>query len=264
MGEERSDRQWQRGTIIGAAEDAAAKVIRTGFGILGAPLLLLPKQSRSYVNNALRELSHGITGMPRNFAKSANAEIDRWYTNEPDPASVVKAVPAPVVKAALAPVPVVKAAPAPVVKPTPAPVPVVVPPPPPVAKVAPPPPPVAKPPVAVAAVTTGVEIAHIEHDTPDREVDGEYVLIWNTNDVPVDLTGWTLNSNESKSIFTFPAFTLAPGAEVTLWTKRGKNDEDHIYWNSRKAVWNNNGDTGTLKDANGATINVYTYTRKKI
>ena len=124
MGEERSDRQWQRGTIIGAAEDAAAKVIRTGFGILGAPLLLLPKQSRSYVNNALRELSHGITGLPRNLAKSANAEIDRWYTNEPDPAPVVKAAPAPVVNAA--PAPVAKAAPAPVVKPTPAPVPVAV------------------------------------------------------------------------------------------------------------------------------------------
>ena len=264
MGEEGSDRQWQRGTIIGAAEDAAAKVIRTGFGILGAPLLLLPKQSRSYVNNALRELSHGITGLPKNFAKSANAEIDRWYTNEPDPASVVKAVPAPVVKAA--PTPVVKAAPnpVPIVVLPPPPVAKVELPPPPVAKVELPPPPVAKQPVAVAAVTVGVEIAHIEYDTPDREVDGEYVLIWNTNDVPVDLTGWTLTSNESKSIFTFPAFTLAPGAEVTLWTKRGKNDEDHIYWNSRKAVWSNNGDTGTLKDANGATTNVYTYTRKKI
>ncbi|MEI7773073.1 MAG: lamin tail domain-containing protein, partial [Chloroflexales bacterium] len=116
---------------------------------------------------------------------------------------------------------------------------------------------------AVAAIATGVDIAHIEHNPPGRDIDGEYVLIWNTNDAPMDLTGWTLSDVSANHTFTFPAFTLGPGAEVKLWTKRGNNDEANLHWNSRKAIWNNNGDTGTLKNTDGAVVSVYTYTGKK-
>ncbi len=277
MGEQGSDRQWQRGAIIGAAEDTVAGVIRTGYGFLGIPLGLLPEQSRSWVHSAIRNLTYGVTGLPRNLAKFADAEIDRWEEAEPNvtsalvvkatPAPVAKVEPAPVAKAKPAPVPVLvaKVEPVPVAKVEPAPVPVAKVEPAPVAKVVETtaPTPVVKAPAATTAAAIGVEIAHIEYDTPDREVDGEYVLIWNTNEFLMDLTGWTLSNSGSKNTFIFPVFTLAPGAEVTLWTKRGKNDEAFLYWNSRKAIWNNDGDTGTLKDASGAIVNVFSYTGKK-
>jgi hypothetical protein len=116
---------------------------------------------------------------------------------------------------------------------------------------------------AVASVMSGVDIAHIEYDPPGRDIDGEYVLLWNTNDVPVDLTGWALSDGGAKHTYTFQSFALAPGAEVKLWSKRGKDDAANLYWNNRTAIWNNDGDTGTLKDASGVTISVYTYTGKK-
>ena len=299
-----SDRQVQRGAIIGAVEDTIIGVARVGYGILGISLQLLPEQLRASIHNALRDLGHGVAGLPRNLAELAGAEIDHWEKVEPKPARaapmllpaakvtsvikvetapavppVAKPTPAPAAPAAkLEPTPTPAPAPAPApaakVEPAPAPAakvtsvikveltPVAKPEPTPVAKAEPTP--VAKPvPTPVAAVTTGVDIAHIECSPPGRDVEGEYVLIWNTNDVPVDLTGWTLSNGGSKQTFTFPTFSLAPGAEVKLWTKRGKNESGDLYWNSRKAVWNSEGDTGTLKNAGGATASVYTYTGKK-
>jgi hypothetical protein len=116
---------------------------------------------------------------------------------------------------------------------------------------------------AAASVATGVDIAHIEYDPPGRDLDGEYVLLWNTSETPVALTGWVLTDGDAKHTYTFPPFTLAPGSEVKLWTKRGADDASNLYWNNSRAIWNNDGDTGTLRDASGTTISVYTYTGKK-
>ncbi|NTW02562.1 MAG: lamin tail domain-containing protein, partial [Oscillochloris sp.] len=111
--------------------------------------------------------------------------------------------------------------------------------------------------------TSGVTIRHIEYDPPGRDLEGEYVLITNTTATPIKLAGWTLSNNEAKQVYTFPAFTLKPGAEVKIWSKRGINSARSLYWNSRVAVWNHEGDAGTLKDANGTVISVFTYTGKK-
>lgn len=118
------------------------------------------------------------------------------------------------------------------------------------------------PPVEVVTETTGVTIAHIEFDPPGRDLDGEYVLLRNTAAVPAELTGWTLRDAASKHLFVFPAFTLAPGAEVKLWTKSGANDAANLYWGSRGAIWNNEGDTGTLADRGGAVVSSLAYVGK--
>jgi hypothetical protein len=116
-------------------------------------------------------------------------------------------------------------------------------------------------PVAAAGMTlTGVAISYIEYDPPGRDIDGEYVLIANATDAPVEMAGWTLSDGDAKHVYTFAAFSLAAGAEVKLWTKAGADDANNLYWRSRGAVWNNDGDTGTLRDAGGATVSVYTYT----
>lgn len=106
---------------------------------------------------------------------------------------------------------------------------------------------------------SGLTIATIEFNPEGSDVAGEYVRIANGGAEPIDLTGWTLRDFASRHTYTFPAFTLAPGAEVQIWTKAGADDAANLYWGQRAAVWNNDGDTAVLTDADGAEVTSYTY-----
>jgi large subunit ribosomal protein L20 len=108
----------------------------------------------------------------------------------------------------------------------------------------------------------GLSISYLEFDPPGKDVDGEYVRISNASGDAIELSGWTLHDTGDKHVYTFPAFTLAAGAEVQLWTKAGENDAANLYWGSRSAIWNNTGDTATLSDASGAVVASYTYEGK--
>ena len=109
------------------------------------------------------------------------------------------------------------------------------------------------------ATTAAITIAHIEFKPEGRDVEGEYVLIRNTSTQAADMTGWKLHDGAQRHTYIFPPFVLAPGAEVKLWTRTGANDAANLYWGQRVAVWNNEGDTGTLLDARGAVVSRYTY-----
>lgn len=213
-------RRRRNNELLDSAEDFATGVGRLGYGLLSLGLGLLPRQSRTHMHNAVRELSYAFATLPRDFADVAGVAIDDW-AGETD-ATTMGGSPAAVRRVRVD---------------TPA-------------------------PVEIVAETTAVTIAHIEYDPPGRDLDGEYVLLRNSASVPADLTGWTLRDGEAKHLFVFPAFTLAPGAEVKLWTKPGLNDAANLYWGSRGAVWNNEGDTGTLTDRSGAVVSSLAYVGK--
>jgi hypothetical protein len=129
-----------------------------------------------------------------------------------------------------------------------------------------PPPPEMPPPAAapetvvlMPALPPRIVIAHVEYDPPGSDRHGEYVLIRNETNDPVDLTGWTLRDMGGKHSFTFPSFTLAPGAEVRLWSGSGTADAGNLYWGSRGAVWNNLGDAAFLLDAKGNEVSRLSY-----
>ncbi len=103
-----------------------------------------------------------------------------------------------------------------------------------------------------------VQIAFIEYDPPGDAVAGEYLLLRNPGGSATELTGWTLN-DATNTTYTFPVFTLAAGAEVRLWVRVGVDDAENLYWGRAQAVWNNTGDTATLRDASGALVDLYTY-----
>lgn len=48
-------------------------------------------------------------------------------------------------------------------------------------------------------------------------------------------------------------FHLKPGTSVTLHTGKGTNTATNLYWGRSSYVWNNTGDTATLKNAAGTT-----------
>lgn len=104
-----------------------------------------------------------------------------------------------------------------------------------------------------------VAISFIDY-APASAATDEYVTITNSGGGPADLSGWTL-SDLAGNTYTFPAFTLAAGAEVRVWTKAGTDNAGNLYWGRGTAVWNNSGgDTATLRDAGGALVDSYSYT----
>ncbi len=94
----------------------------------------------------------------------------------------------------------------------------------------------------------------------------ELVTIANIGGVSQNMTGWTLTSEVGSQVFRFPdGFTLAAGA--TLLVTSGPNAYSDppavLQWLKADgtprvaAVWNNDGDPATLRDAGGKIISTY-------
>jgi competence protein ComEC len=102
-----------------------------------------------------------------------------------------------------------------------------------------------------------LSVATIHEDAAGDEYDNlndEYVVFENTGDAALDLSGWTV-SDEADHTYTFPeGVTLDAGAQVTLRTGSGTDDETDLYWGSEAPVWNNGGDTVIVQDDNGETV----------
>lgn len=105
----------------------------------------------------------------------------------------------------------------------------------------------ATPTVAPTPLPTGVYIA-------DLDLQEEWVAVANADETAVNLTGWTIADEGPHNTYTFPLFTLNPGAEVTVYSSTGNNTATELYWGRGSAVWNNDGDTATLADANGTVV----------
>ena len=122
-----------------------------------------------------------------------------------------------------------------------------------------PPPPTATP--ATAAVEVRIVIGCSQPDAPGNDhnnLNEEYVCLENQGGAPADMTGWTLR-DEHGWTYTFPAFTLAPGARVLVRTACGSDTATDLYWCHKGAVWNNDGDVVTLADRAGNALHVVRY-----
>jgi micrococcal nuclease len=89
----------------------------------------------------------------------------------------------------------------------------------------------------------------------DREnLNGEFVRLTNEGDESLDLSGWTVR-DEADHVYRFPdGTTLAPGATLTLYTGSGEDGDGDYYWGRSSPVWNNGGDTVTVRAASGETV----------
>jgi endonuclease YncB( thermonuclease family) len=91
-----------------------------------------------------------------------------------------------------------------------------------------------------------------------NNLNDEYIILTNDGLDPVDLTGWIM-SDAVNHTYHFPSFVLSPNGTVTIRTGIGKNTKDQLYWGSRSPIWNNNGDTIFLMDAEGNIVLAHTY-----
>jgi competence protein ComEC len=119
-------------------------------------------------------------------------------------------------------------------------------------------------PTATPVVTDGgtraehaLAVAEIHADAAGTErenLNDEYVVLENTGDTTVDLSGWTL-SDAADHTYTFPeGVTLAPDARVTVHTGSGTDTETDLYWGSGAPIWNNDGDTVIVRTGDGTIV----------
>ena len=102
-----------------------------------------------------------------------------------------------------------------------------------------------------------IAIAEVNADAAGNDNDNlndEYVVLENTEDTAVDMSGWTLTDTAAHT-YTFPTgFTLPAGEEVTVHTGSGTDTNTDLYWGKESAIWNNNRDTVILRTADGTLI----------
>ncbi|WP_049901608.1 lamin tail domain-containing protein [Halococcus agarilyticus] len=103
----------------------------------------------------------------------------------------------------------------------------------------------------------GLVITDIEPDAPGNDnanPNGERIVFENRGETRIDLGGWTV-SDAADHRYTFPSeFALGPGERVTLHTGTGSDTASELYWGASGAVWNNDGDTVTVRNEVGETV----------
>jgi competence protein ComEC len=110
-------------------------------------------------------------------------------------------------------------------------------------------------PTAGGAGELSLADVHADAEGDDREnLNDEYLVFENTGGETLDLSGWTVTDEVGKT-YTFPeGTTLAPGERVTLHTGAGEDTATDLYWDAGSPVWNNAGDTVTVRTADGTVV----------
>lgn len=117
---------------------------------------------------------------------------------------------------------------------------------------------------AISPFAESIAVTELRADAQgndNKNLNGEYVVLKNSGDKPIDLKNWTLK-NEGTQIFTFPRGTLYPHTAVTLYSGAGANGKGKLFWNrmeKKYPVWNNKGGTLYLRDSAGLLVLEYRY-----
>jgi len=113
-------------------------------------------------------------------------------------------------------------------------------------------------------------IPGIEQNTPaesssDVKITGidekeEWLEIENQGDL-VSMDSWTL-SDVGNHVYTFSGFSLDVGTKVKIYTGDAYDtcveDSETLCWSGTK-IWNDSGDTATLKNENGSIVDTFSY-----
>lgn len=111
-----------------------------------------------------------------------------------------------------------------------------------------------------------LKITSLNFNAPgdDRfNLNGEYVRIASVADEVIDVRGYVL-SDAYGHRYAFPALSLKPGYSVLLVSGRGVDVTDPrrqftLYWQSDSPIWNNDGDTATLRAPDGSSVDRFRY-----
>lgn len=119
-------------------------------------------------------------------------------------------------------------------------------------------------------VTSGtVQLTKIQYDSPGTDtgsnasINGEWVRLTNKTSKTINLRNWTVRDAAGHVYKFTTSQSLAAGKNLFVLTGKGTNGKPagYRYWGSSSYVWNNAGDTATLKDPTGKTIDSCKWTK---
>lgn len=117
---------------------------------------------------------------------------------------------------------------------------------------------------APAHAASPVRIYRIWYDSPGSDtrtvasLNGEYVILKNYTTTTKSITGWTLRDVTGYT-YTFGSTSIPAGKSVTLRTGKGTNTSVTKYWQRGSYVWNNDKDTGYLRNSAGTVMHSCAY-----
>ena len=88
-----------------------------------------------------------------------------------------------------------------------------------------------------------------------RSLNAEWVTVKNTGRLPVSLKGWTL-ADKSGHTYLFSNLCLRGHQSVRVHTGIGHDTHRDVYQDRRAYVWDNNGDTATLRNNHHRIIDI--------
>ncbi|MCC0093246.1 lamin tail domain-containing protein [Streptomyces flavotricini] len=113
-----------------------------------------------------------------------------------------------------------------------------------------------------------VEISRVQADSPGRDdhsnrsLNNEWVEITNTTRDAINLRGWTLRDADGNR-YRFDNVRINGRATIRIHTGTGHNTRTDLFQNSREYIWGNNGDTATLRDDRGRTVDTESWGRRR-
>jgi len=115
-----------------------------------------------------------------------------------------------------------------------------------------------------AQAASAIQIHEIYYNSPGSDtgsnssLNGEWVQLHNISGSRISLTGWTVRDAQNH-VYKFGTYSINAHGYVKVHTGRGTNTQTDRYWGLSWYVWNNTGDTATLKNANGTVIDRCSY-----
>lgn len=109
-------------------------------------------------------------------------------------------------------------------------------------------------------VNNDIEIGIINYDGKEARTESdEFVEIANAGCHWLDLSSWKLSAGKHQE-FIFPHDThIQPFSAIRVYTNLIDPSTGGYSFNSRRAVWNNNGDIGQLWNTDGTLVSEYSY-----
>lgn len=112
---------------------------------------------------------------------------------------------------------------------------------------------------AVPLPSTNVYISGLRLGASGETPNQEYVQITNKGTTEVKMNGWKITDSGAKHTYYFPSSDILKSkSTVTLYTGTGTNSAAKLFWGRSSHVWNNEGDTAYLYNAQGALVSKLT------
>ncbi|GAA3350335.1 lamin tail domain-containing protein [Amorphoplanes nipponensis] len=119
-----------------------------------------------------------------------------------------------------------------------------------------------------SAATPSLRFHGAQYDSPGKDtrsnasLNAEWISLVNSGGKAVNLKGYTIR-DASRHVYTFGSVSIAAnGGRIWLHTGKAAKSGRNVYWGSGNYIWNNTGDTATLRNASGKTLDTCSWKYK--